>query len=186
MSQFLLKDSRLIEAATSDIDNRKAANEARNEFAQRLGADGFKVIMSAQQGPKGLDVQAVTLLKFGGNSPQGFFAVGQDADGKVLAVPDVRTERGERLAQEMAALPSYTSKLSRALGFGANVENGKLSYGVSQIEEIGREVVIKTVREPNETPGIERITPEAYADMKASAERATKMARASAPNPYGN
>lgn len=183
MSQFVLKDPLLIQAAASDIDNRKAANEARSEFAQRIGADGFKVVMTAQDGPQGLDVQAVTLLKFAGNTPQGFYSIGQDVDGKVLAVPDIRTERGERLAVEASTLPGYTNELSRALGFGVSVESGKLSYGVSQIEEIGREVVVKTTREPGAGLDIEPISQQAYTEMKASAERAAKMARASAPAP---
>ena len=185
MSQFVLKDRSLIDAATFDIDSRKAATEARQEFADKVGATGFKVVMAGQESPKGVDVQAVTVLKFDKAVPADFYAIGNSKDGQALAVPDVRTERGARLAKEMEDFPAFSNQLSRAMGLGTKIENGRVSFGVAGIEEIGRDVVVKTTREPKSGLGVDALSAGDYSEMKAGQERVAKMVRGNAPTPFG-
>lgn len=184
MNQFVLKDRELIDAAIVDIDTRQIAEDARKEFSEKYGAIGHKVVIAAQEGSAGTEVQAVTYLKFDRSAANGFVTVGQDKDGCVLALPDLRTQRGQSIANEMANLPDYSNQLSKSLGFVPKIENGKVSFGVSSVEEIGREIVVGTPYKPSNALGVEPLAAEDYAALKQGAHRLKDMIRENAPNPY--
>ncbi len=186
MSQYILKDRSHIDAAIVDIDNNSLAKQARDEFAEKHGARGHKTIISAQNAGTGVDVMAVTLLKFDRTAPNGFVTMGQDKDGSVLALPDFRTQKGELIAKEMSELPRFSRQLPQAMGMLPKIDNGKVSYGVSSVEEVGRQIVVKTSRDVGPGLDLEPLSASDYTRLKQGVARAQEISSASAPNPNPN
>jgi hypothetical protein len=185
MSQYILKNRGHIDAAIVDIDNNAIAKQSRDEFAEKYGAKGHKTVMSAQNAGPGVELMAVTMLKFDRAAPHGFVTMGQDKDGSVLALPDFRTTKGEVIAKEMSELPRFSRQLPQAMGMSPKIEGGKVSYGVSSVEEIGRQIVVKTSRDVSPGLDVEPLSASDYAQMKQGVARAQKMASANAPTPFG-
>lgn len=186
MSRFLLTTPDLIRAAGADLDAREEATVARTRFARDVRADGHKVIMVAQDGADGLEVRAVTLLKFNGDLPEGFKAVGADADrGGVYALPDPSTAKGLAVATDMEQLPNFVNQLPRALGFSPEIVDGRLSTGVRGVEQIGRDIVVDLRQEPAAilSHALAPIDETQYADLRTRAARVQHTLRESAPNP---
>lgn len=185
-NKYVLKDRGLIDAAIVDIDNRQSAQLAREEFAAKHGGSGFKVVIAAQDSANstGHDVQAVTLIKFDKAPPRGFVSMGQDADGRVLALPDLRTTQGEAIAREMGNLPEFTNRLSAAMGFVPKVEGGRVSFGISSVEEVGRDIVLGTRQDLTHQTRVEPLSDNEYQAMKGSVARAKKMAADQVPTPF--
>ena len=146
MNRLVLHDPGLIDAAIVNIDARQLAKDARSDFAEKYGAAGHRVIMAAQDSANGLEVAAVTLLQFDCQAPRDFVAMGRDTDGHVLALPDVQTVRGDAIAQEMGNLPPYSSHLARAMGLSPKLEGAKVSFGLVDVQEVGRQILIRTSR----------------------------------------
>jgi hypothetical protein len=183
MNRYVLKDRKHIDAAIVDLDNNALAQQARDEFAEKYGALGHKTVMSAQDRDAGFDVMAVTMLKFRRASPEGFVTVGQDKDGSVLGLPDFRTQKGSLIAEELADLPAFSRQLPQALGMSAKIADGKISFGVAGIEELGRQIVVKTTKELPAHLDVQPMAEQEYLELQQGAVRVQQWVKSQAPSP---